>query len=534
MAHQDGFWKLEQLSNAQLLESLGSVLRTRQRTLAELVAHLGEVEDRRLHLEAAHSSMFAYCVSCLGMSEDEACRRIELARLARRFPALFGEIANGQLTLSVALLLKPMLSASNHIELLSAARGKNIRQARELLAERFPKPDAPSSIRKLPERQPAPPDPDLGACAATPSSEGGPLLPFVAAGSWASPSTAPGLRVAAPTIPPASSPAPAPSSASRGVWAAGAPLAWAPAGTSSAPSVSASSSPSLAARAHSPVPRTASAPSARGSSEPLSTGRYRIQFTADAVLKQQLERARDLLRHANPSGDFAPIVSRALELLIHDLLRRRFGVGARRKVTSRAPEEATQQPSPAAQAVAPRTVTPPLPVTPPPTVTPPRTATTPAPTRTSRIPRTARRTVLERDGLGCSWTNADGVRCGSQAWLELDHRYPAGKGGSADAENVRLLCRAHNQLAAEHAYGREHIERARGRQKRKHPRVHQRDANQDPRSSAAQYLRIPSRPRSRAVRMAGAVHARPASRSRPRRAPSGVGQTAAEPGSRAP
>jgi hypothetical protein len=88
------------------------------------------------------------------------------------------------------------------------------------------------------------------------------------------------------------------------------------------------------------------------------------------------------------------------------------------------------------------------------------------PARTSHIPRPARRTVLERDGLGCSWTDAHGVRCGSQAWLELDHRHPAGKGGSADAENLRLLCRAHNQLAAERAYGREHIGRARRRQKK--------------------------------------------------------------------
>jgi len=92
--------------------------------------------------------MFTYCVARLGMSEDEACRRIELARLARKFPALFTELETGQITLSVALVLKPVLSPSNHLELLAAARGKCVRQARELVAERFPRPDAPSSIRK--------------------------------------------------------------------------------------------------------------------------------------------------------------------------------------------------------------------------------------------------------------------------------------------------------------------------------------------------------------------------------------------------
>jgi hypothetical protein len=70
--------------------------------------------------------------------------------------------------------------------------------------------------------------------------------------------------------------------------------------------------------------------------------------------------------------------------------------------------------------------------------------------------------VLEREGLGCSWQDADGHRCGSTAWLELDHRQPAGKGGGPEPDNLRLLCRAHNRRAAEHEYGRGHIERAIG------------------------------------------------------------------------
>jgi hypothetical protein len=84
----------------------------------------------------------------------------------------------------------------------------------------------------------------------------------------------------------------------------------------------------------------------------------------------------------------------------------------------------------------------------------------PTPTRRAHVSRAARRTVIERDGLGCSWVGEDGVRCGSQAWLEFDHRAPAGKGGSSAPDNVRLLCRAHNGLSAEQHYGRKHISRA--------------------------------------------------------------------------
>ena len=79
---------LTDLSDAQLLESLRTLCAQGRAVLARLLAHLVEVEERRLHLEAACASMFQFCVQRLGMSEDEACRRIQVARLVRRFPEL--------------------------------------------------------------------------------------------------------------------------------------------------------------------------------------------------------------------------------------------------------------------------------------------------------------------------------------------------------------------------------------------------------------------------------------------------------------
>ena len=91
------------------------------------------------------------------------------------------------------------------------------------------------------------------------------------------------------------------------------------------------------------------------------------------------------------------------------------------------------------------------------------------------IPRETRRSVLERDGLGCSWVDERGVRCGARAWLEHDHRRPRAKGGGSEPSNVRLLCRNHNQWEAEAAFGREHVERAITEQRR------QRLGHDDPR-----------------------------------------------------
>jgi hypothetical protein len=80
--------------------------------------------------------------------------------------------------------------------------------------------------------------------------------------------------------------------------------------------------------------------------------------------------------------------------------------------------------------------------------------------------RSARREVLERDGLRCSWRNEHGTRCEARAWLEHDHHHPLGKGGSSDPQNLRLLCRNHNRYAAEHEYGKAHVERAIARSRR--------------------------------------------------------------------
>jgi hypothetical protein len=364
--------------------------------------------------------MFDYCVARLQMSEDEACRRIELARLARRFPELFSLLAAGEISLSVALLLKPVLSPENHVELLAAARGHSLRQARELLAARFPKPDVPSSIRKLPDK-PAEIRKERAASVGT-SATRPPVAsepPELAALSVTTPSE-PNRNAQQPTLLP-------------------------PYRTATLQATSTGASPLR----ETPAPAL---PSSR--IEPLSPRRYKIQLTADAALKEKLEQARDLLRHAHPSGDLAEILSRALDLLIADQLRRRFGAGVRR---------AQPQTTTTATTVPPGSTTPDCPPA-------PRTFAPPS-RPPGWVPRASRREVLQRDGLRCTWVSAEGHRCNASAWLELDHRQPRGKGGGSEPENLRILCRAHNHFAAEREYGREHIRRATAarQQARSHP-----------------------------------------------------------------
>jgi hypothetical protein len=66
---------------------------------------------------------------------------------------------------------------------------------------------------------------------------------------------------------------------------------------------------------------------------------------------------------------------------------------------------------------------------------------------------------VKRDGLRCSYVSPDGNRCDCRAFLEFDHVDPVALGGGPEAENLRLLCRTHNRLAAGLVFGRSFMER---------------------------------------------------------------------------
>ena len=374
------------LSNEALVTSLNGLLSSGRRLIALTVAHLGEVEERRLHLLAGHSSMFAYCTDRLGMSEDEAYRRIEVARLARGFPILLEMLAAGQVTLSVAALLKPYLTGDNHATLLEAVCGKTVRRAREVLAVWFPRPDVPASIRKLPTsrggrstvlagqfaREPAAAQLALSSVSAGAASQSrvGSAPPADRAARAEASADADLKHERADAIAPPAEHAPV--TADRGgkeaVTAPVAPAAQGPAvaateaatpslGERLAPTPHAAmTSPSahaaLVPSPHAALPRPTSAKlmtsatlvtSERATTrciEPLSPDRYRVQLTASADLKRKLELARDLLRHAIPDGDLAAILERAVDLLIEQTMKRRFALktpGKTEPATSPAP-----------------------------------------------------------------------------------------------------------------------------------------------------------------------------------------------------
>src|SRR5690242_6727748 len=134
-------YSLTHLSDAALLQDLGTLVAQDRATTASLLAHIAEVDARKLYLPAGYPSMHAYCVDELRLSEDAAFKRIQAARIARRIPRLFEAVAAGELSLTAVNLLAPYITQGNAVELIGASARRRKIEIEELLAARFPRPE---------------------------------------------------------------------------------------------------------------------------------------------------------------------------------------------------------------------------------------------------------------------------------------------------------------------------------------------------------------------------------------------------------
>jgi len=147
---------LRTVSDDELLRRLTELVSQTRRVEADLVAHIGEVDARRLYAGQACPSMFAYCTERLHLSEAEAYRRITVARAARRHPAVLSALREGGLHLSGLARLVPLLTAENCEALLDRATHLTTRQVEQLVAKLSPLPDVPTAMRKLPLKKQGP------------------------------------------------------------------------------------------------------------------------------------------------------------------------------------------------------------------------------------------------------------------------------------------------------------------------------------------------------------------------------------------
>lgn len=154
LMHENILATAARLSDEALLARL-SVLAVRERdATVELVAHLAELLARKSQRGEGWGSVYTYCCDVLHLSRDAAYNRVAAARAVRRFPVILDQLAAGWVNVTTVKVLGPVLTPENHLALLAEAKDLSKREAEVIVARLQPKPDVPSTIRKLPTPAP--------------------------------------------------------------------------------------------------------------------------------------------------------------------------------------------------------------------------------------------------------------------------------------------------------------------------------------------------------------------------------------------
>jgi hypothetical protein len=168
--------------------------------------------------------------------------------------------------------------------------------------------------------------------------------------------------------------------------------------------------PSAAHASPTPTPTPTATATARSAVEPLTADLRRLHVTVSRRFLEKLDAARDALSHAKPGADAEAILEAGLDLLLAQQAKRRALL------------EKPRRAKPAAEG-------------------------------STHVPAEVRRAVWTRDEGRCQWRLDGGGICGSTHRPELDHVHPKARGGPSTVGNLRVLCDAHNRLAARLAYG---------------------------------------------------------------------------------
>lgn len=375
---------LKGLSDETLIARVKECVSCERKATARLLAVLAELDCRRLYLGLGFSSLFSYCTDELHLSARAAYSRIEVARLSRRFPIVLRLIEDGSLSLTAVALLARHLTVENHRALLTQATHRPTREIEHLVAALCPQTERAAVVRRAPAFKPVvvvPAAPMSGLLwSAQPCRASVEQVP-------ARPSKGAAMH----------SPAPAPVAAPAPACRAALTKAPNPPNSTSASTPAAALTEALASRPDQPPP-------------PLEE-RYRAHVTISKQAHAELMRARDLLRHAVPSGDIGLVLERAISALVNDLERRKLARVAR-----------------------------------------PREGGRSARTDTRNIPAAVRREVWRRDRARCAFVGPAG-RCRERGFLELHHVVPFAAGGLATAANIELRCRAHNAHESQVYFG---------------------------------------------------------------------------------
>ncbi len=400
---------LARLSEHELLDHFEALVARDRRTTAQLLVAIAEIDERKLWARHACPSMFAFCVERFHMSEQVTAKRIWAARTARRFPVVLEMVERGELHLTAIHLLARHLTADNCSDVLRRAAHKNSREVERLVAALAPRPDVASCVRALPRVVAG-----VAQAGRAPAASGGATTCSQLASGGAATRSESASDLASASIPASSN---------------------------------AMQSCPVQSRGGSPLPGPVARPITA-----LSPRRYKIEITVDEETHDKLRSLQDLLGRSQVGRDPAAIISRAIDVLLVDTLKRKAATTDRPRPAPSARDATAKNPGPASRSI------PAAPENP-----EPRSRSIPAAAanpgaRSRSIPAALRRTVWRRDCGRCRYVDGRGRRCNATADVEFHHKDPFARGGCHDMDNVELRCAAHNQYQADLDFGRDFMD----------------------------------------------------------------------------
>jgi len=122
------------IADKELLIKMSDLSGREQKTTAEVVLYLNQIDQRKLYREAGYSSLFTYCREKLGYSEGAACRRITAARALNSSPELYDLLREGKMSLCAIGQISKVIGAENKEEIIEKSKGKSKLEVQRVVA----------------------------------------------------------------------------------------------------------------------------------------------------------------------------------------------------------------------------------------------------------------------------------------------------------------------------------------------------------------------------------------------------------------
>ncbi len=435
---------IRSLPDRKLLGGIERLNIRERRLKLNILLYLGEIERRGLHLPMGYSSLFDFCTGRLGYTRAAAWRRVASARIINKHPVLAVMLLEGRTSLSVVAMVSKIINNTNCGDIIKIINNKSCRESEQLLSVYRPVPKVRDRIKVISVLEEQLSGPDTCACEQTgkngssgadgdAGSGDQQALNNSSAGTGISSGVEPGKKSVGELINNSDS-------NSRG--------------------------------------DTGKGINNKPGKKIVLKNKYELRFMAGPEFMDKLNRIKSLLSNKFPTGiTLEELFDITMEAYLdkNDPERRIVWRNNRKKKSRKKLKDKTGNNknggnnSPAnnnsginkhpesgdktriKSAGGDKQVADNLNN---------RTGVPSQPQRQNSryIPRPVRDEVYARDGGRCTFVGRNGKRCNCTHNLEFDHIIPFAGGGDNSPGNLRLLCRKHNKLEAERAYGKKFME----------------------------------------------------------------------------